>query len=87
MKHRIAVWASVGFLIAGCWALYFAMRSKDNPIEPIVSTLGFLTQPFVLVSFYFHFPLSVYWVLVANAATYALVGLMVETLRQKLHHA
>jgi hypothetical protein len=52
-----------------------------------VYILGFLTQPFVLVSFYFHFPLSVYWVIVANAATYALVGLIVETLRQKLHHA
>jgi hypothetical protein len=35
----------------------------------------------------FHFPLSVYWVIVADAATYALVGLIVETLRQKLHHA
>ena len=32
-----------------------------------------------------HFPVSVYWALVANAATYALVGLIVEALRQKLH--
>ena len=86
MKYRIAMWASAGFLVAGCWAFYFAMRSKDNPIEPMVYTLGFLTQPFVLVSFYFHFPLSVYWVLVANAATYALVGLGVETLRRQLNH-
>jgi hypothetical protein len=63
------------------------MRSKGNPIEPIVYALGFLTQPFVLVSFYFHFPLKVYWVLVANAATYALLGLVVETLRRQLNHA
>jgi hypothetical protein len=81
------MWASAGIIVAGCWAFYFAMRSNDNPIQPIVYILGFLTQPFVLVSFYFHFPLSVYWVIVANAATYALVGLIVETLRQKLHHA
>jgi hypothetical protein len=26
-------------------------------------------------------------VILANAATYALVGLIVETLRQRLHHA
>ena len=87
MKYRIAVWVSAGFLVTGCWALYFAMRSKDSPIEPIVYTLGFLTQPFVLVSFYFHFPLSVYWVLVANAGTYALVGLIAETLRRRLNRA
>lgn len=85
MKYRIAMWASAGFLVAGCWALYFLIRSKDVPIEPIVYALGFLTQPFVLVSYYFHLPLSVYWVLVANAATYALVGLIVETLRQLTH--
>jgi hypothetical protein len=22
MKHRIAMWASAGFLVAGCWALF-----------------------------------------------------------------
>jgi hypothetical protein len=87
MKYRIAIWASAGFLVTGCWALYFAMRSKDHPIDAIVYALGFLTQPFVLVSFYFHFPLSVYWVLAANAATYGLVGVIVETLGQQLHHA
>ena len=40
MKTRIAMWASAGFLVAACWALYFAMRSKDNPIEPLVYALG-----------------------------------------------
>ena len=87
MKYRIAIWASAGFLIAACWALYFAMRSKDNPIEPIVYTLGVLTQPVVLIGSYFHFGMSFYLVIFANAATYALVGLIVETLRQRLHHA
>ena len=87
MKYRIAVWAIAGFLVAGCWAVYFAMRSKDNPIESIVYTFGLLTQPFVLVSFHFHFPLSVYWVIVANGATYALGGLFVELLRRQLNHA
>jgi hypothetical protein len=79
MKYRIAMWASAGFLVAACWALYFAMRSKDNPMEPIVYTLGSLTQPVVLIGSYFHFGMSFYLVILANAATYALVGLIVET--------
>ena len=87
MKYRIAMWASAGFLVTASWALYFAMRTKDNPIKPIVHTLGFLTQPVMLIASYFHFGMSVYLVILANAATYALVGLIVETLRQRLHHA
>ena len=87
MKYRIAMWASAGFLVAASWALYFAMRSKDNPIEPIVYTLGCLTQPVVLIGSYLHFGMSFYLVILANAATYALVGLIVETLRQRLHQA
>jgi len=74
MKYRIAMWASAGLLVAGCWNLY-AVATFPNQMtsEPIVWTL--------------HFPVSIYWVLLANAATYALVGLFVETLRQQLHHA
>ena len=87
MKYRIAIWASAGFLVAASWALYFAMRSKDNPIEPIVYILGSLTQPVVLIGSYFHFGMSFYLVIFANAATYAVIGLIVETLRQRLHPA
>jgi len=87
MKYRIAMWAGAGFLVAACWALYFAVRSKNDPIEPIVNILGSLTQPIVLIGSYFHFGMSFYLVILANAATYALIGLIVETLRQKLRHA
>jgi len=41
----------------------------------------------VLIGSYFHFGMSFYLIIRANAATYALVGLIVETLRQRLHHA
>ncbi len=85
MKYRIVMWASAGFLVAGCWALYFAGTSKDNPIEPIVYTLARLTCPVAIAGSYFR--ISVYWALVANALTYAMVGLIVETLRQRLNHA
>jgi hypothetical protein len=85
MKYRIVMWASAGFLIAGGWALYFLWASKDNPIEPIVSTLARLTCPVMIAGSYF--PISLYWALVANVATYGLVGLVVETLRRQFSHS
>lgn len=85
VRYRIAMWASAGFLVAACWALFFAWASKDNPIEPIVYALARLTCPVAIAGSYF--PLSVYWVLLANAATCALIGLIVETLWQQLSHA
>jgi hypothetical protein len=88
MKYRIAMLASAGFLVACCWALYAfattppAMTSADPTL-----TLVEFTCPVVAASFYFHFGVSLYWSLLANAATYALVGLIVETLRRQLRHA
>jgi hypothetical protein len=81
MKYRIAVWAGVGLVVAGCWAIYGivsgppALTSAD-PILPLVR----LTCPISNLGFY---PLKLYWVLLANAATYALLGLIVEMLRRK----
>jgi len=85
MKHRIAVWAGAGLLVAGCWAIYAIV---SNPLaltsaDPIL-LLVHLTCPITLVSFY---PLHLYWVLLANTATYALLGFMVETLRLRLRRA
>jgi hypothetical protein len=89
VKYRIAMWASAGFLVAGCWNLYvLAMAPIQIPsAEPIVWTLVRLTCPVVFASFYFHFGLYFYWVLFANAATYAWVGLIVETLRLQFRRA
>jgi hypothetical protein len=83
------MWASAGLVVVGCWRLY-GFATAPIPItaaEPIVWTLVRLTCPVVFASFYFHFGIGFYWVLLANAATYALVGLIVETLRQQLNHA
>ena len=88
MKFRVAIWAGTGFLVAACWAVYAAaIPGSVTPAEPIVWTLVRLTCPIAFASFYFHFGVSLYWVLVANAATYALAGLILETLRQHLHPA
>jgi hypothetical protein len=85
MKYRIAEWATAGFLVAGGWGVYFLMRSKDHPIEPIVSTLVRSTCPIAIVGA--HHPVSLYSTLVANVATYVLAGLLVETLRQQFNRS
>jgi hypothetical protein len=85
MKYRIAIWATAGFLVASGWAVYLLVRSKDHLIEPIVSTLIRLTCPVAIVGSDYH--VSLYAALVANIATYALVGLVVETLRRQLNHS
>jgi hypothetical protein len=85
MKYRIAIWAAAGFLVASGWAVYFFVRNKELPIEPIVSTLIRLTCPIAIVGS--HYPVSLYLSLAANVATYALVGLVVESVRRQLNHS
>jgi len=86
MKYRIAIWATAGPFVASGWAVYFFVRNKDLPIEPMVSTLVRLFCPIAIVGS--HYPVSIYFALAANAARYAVVGLVVETLRRRqLNHA
>lgn len=77
------MWAGIGAMAAAAWGLYFATADKAIPIGPIVYTLARLTQPVVAIGLYFFdFPLGLNSVIAINAATYALVGLIVETIRQ-----
>jgi hypothetical protein len=85
MKYRIAIWAAVGFLVASGWAVYFFVRNKDLPVEPIVSALIRLSCPIAIVGS--HYPVSLYSALAANVATYALFGLVVETLRRQFNYS
>jgi hypothetical protein len=85
MKYRIAIWAAAGFLVASGWAVYFFVRNKDLPIEPIVSALMRLSCPIAIVGS--HYAVSLYSAVAANVATYALVGLVVETLRRQFKHS
>ena len=87
MKIRIVMWASAGFLIAGFWALYFLPTAPAPASADMIWILARLTCPIAFVSSYFHVPIGIYEVFVANAATYALVGLAVETLRRQLGQA
>ena len=82
MKYRIAMWTAAGFLVASGWAIYFLVASKDLPMEPLVSALLRLTCPIAIVGM--HYPVSIYSSFAANVATYAVVGLLAETLRRQL---
>ena len=88
MKIRIALWAFAGLLIAVGWWLYIT-TTAPTPITsaPMLWNIARFSCPIVLAGFYFHFGVSVYLTFFANAATYALIGLMVEGLRRQLHHA
>ena len=86
MTRRIAMWAAVGLLVAGFWAVVAGMISF-NSATPVVWNLAVFSQPVALLSIHLHFGMRFYWVMLANAATYALVGLMVESLRRSLRHA
>ena len=86
MKYRIALWGGAGFLVAGFWALFaFATFPATNERLRDLWALVSFTCPVAIASR--HYPISLYEVLAANAVTYALVGLIVETLRHQLHHA
>ena len=86
MKYRIAIWAGAGFIVAALWAL-FAIATFPSTAERMrdVSTLISLTCPIAIAGR--HYPISLVQALAANTATYALVGVIVETLRRQLHHA
>jgi hypothetical protein len=90
---RIVMWASAGFLVSAGWGFYFAAINKDIPIdihvaparaELIVDALARLTQPAAAVVVYFnpHYLLGLRAVEIANAVTYAFVGLIVEMIRR-----
>lgn len=80
MKSLIAIWACIGTLVALFWALYFAITHHN-----LMGTGGAgwvllcLSCPIALVR---HHPVSLYLVLAANAATYALAGVVVESVRR-----
>jgi hypothetical protein len=81
MRRRIAIWASAGFVIAGLWAIYaFATHPPAlTSVDPL-TTLCRLTCPIAWLGA--HHAISIYTSLLANAATYGLLGAAVETVRQ-----
>jgi hypothetical protein len=85
MRYRIALWAIVGFLLAGFWALFARVTFPSSERMRDVWTFVCVTCPIAIAGM--RHPIGLYETLVANAVTYALVGLIVETFRKRLHHA
>jgi hypothetical protein len=77
MKLRIAIWAMAGALVVALWSLYFVLYRINAGRLEVPWTLVDLTMPIALVR---HYAMSVYFVLLVNAATYALVGAFGEIL-------
>jgi hypothetical protein len=76
MKLRIAIWAGAGALVVFFWTLYI---SATAPVaHGPMWTLIYLTCPIALAR---HYALNFYFVVLANAATYALVGAVAEAMR------
>ena len=85
-NRRIPSWAdSCGALSLRVDEHYISWASKHRPIEPIVSTLVRLSFPVAIVGS--HYPVGLYLTLVANVATYALVGLGMEIRLRHLSHS
>ena len=78
MKLRIAIWSGVGALVVVFWTLYISAASQ-TPLGALW-IVACLTCPVALAHYY---ALNFYTVLLINAATYALVGLVVETMRRR----
>ena len=79
MKLRIALWSGVGALVVVLWSIYIS-ATLSNPLGSggIGRALVYLTCPIAVGS---RHPQGFYFVLIMNAVTYALVGIVVETMR------
>ena len=80
MKSRIAIWATVGAIVVVVWRVYIS-ATLSNPLGTggLGRALVYLTCPISLES---QHPQGFYFVLIANAATYALAGIVLETTRR-----
>ena len=85
MKRRVAIWAGVGLLVAGCWVIYTFVTPPDSLLmnlrQPVVQAALNLTCPIYYAGR--HYPISWRLFLLINAASYAAAGLIVEVFRLK----
>ena len=79
MKSRIAIWSCGGALIVGLWSPY--LSSMPGSPRGIVAILLDATCPIAIAR---QHHMTIYFVLFANALTYALVGLVIESMRRPM---
>ena len=80
MKLRIAIWSGLGALVVVVWGAYIS-ATLSNPLGTggIARALVYLTCPIAIAS---RHPQGFYFVVVVNAATYALAGAVLEKARR-----
>jgi hypothetical protein len=81
---RVSKWAIAGFLVSLGWGIYFANADRALRVDQVMSVLAAWTQPSAALALYVKPSLSLGLasVTIANAATYALLGLIAETIRR-----
>jgi hypothetical protein len=79
MNGRISLWALAGLIVASAWALAAMATGPWSPSDPIWTIVD-ITCP---VAFLRIFPHKVYWFILLNVVTYAVLGLAIELLRRK----
>jgi hypothetical protein len=84
MKSRIVIWTTLGALVVVVWRVYIS-ATLSNPLGRggVGRALVYLTCPIAMARQYH--PQGFYFVLIANAATYALAGVLVETMWRYNH--
>jgi thiosulfate reductase cytochrome b subunit len=75
MKSRIVIWAAGGALIVGLWSVF--LSGAPGTPRGLVAILLDLTCPIALAR---QHHMTVDFVVLANALTYALAGLALETM-------
>ena len=81
MKLRVAIWSVLGALVVVVWRVYISL-TLSNPLgaNGIGRAFVYFTCPIAIASKH---PQGFYFVLLVNAVTYALVGLVGETIRRE----
>jgi hypothetical protein len=84
MKLRIAIWSVFGALVVVAWRVYIS-ATLSNPLGAggVGRVLVHLTCPISIASP--PHPQTFYFVLVVNAVTYALAGVVIEATRRCYH--
>lgn len=79
MGRKIGIWALVGIIVACCWVVIGIVVGPSYNLGR--STLVLITAPASFLGR--RVPLTFYWFILLNAATYAVVGLGIEVVRRQ----
>jgi hypothetical protein len=81
MKRRIFLWVLVGLLVGGVWVAYAFATAPDVEVhrsvgDRAVQIFAYVTCPIIATG------LNFYWLPLTNAASYALLGFLWESVNR-----